>query len=186
MVKFMLYWQLSHRGINSCVCVCVWIESEREGTCFINPSKSSLERRHSLPKPSVMRSSGVSVPRTEIITDLRWCRTTTKYSLLAILWFLVKKIYLRFYDSILRFEFILYVSCRVKKAFLTTLIRILYAYVFILLCVLPSVEVTIFLIKMFLCIWYFFTKKNKKIERPNQTSSSLTSLLGWLWAKQLP
>jgi glutathione synthase/RimK-type ligase-like ATP-grasp enzyme len=62
--------------------VCVWIESEREreGTCFINPSKSSLERRHSLPKPSVMRSSGVSVPRTEITTDLRWRRTTTKYA----------------------------------------------------------------------------------------------------------
>jgi hypothetical protein len=44
-----------------------------------------MERRHSLPKPSVMSSSGVSVPRTEIITDLRWCRTTTKYILPVIL-----------------------------------------------------------------------------------------------------
>jgi len=103
-----------------CVCVCVWIESEREGTCFINPSKSSLERRHSLPKPSVMRSSGVSVPRTEIITDLRWCRTTTKYSLLAILWFLVKNFYLRFYDFTIRFyDLSLYYMFRVvsKKRF---------------------------------------------------------------------
>jgi len=35
---------------------------------------------------------------------------------------LVKIFYLRFYDSSLRFEFILYIPCRVKKIFLTTLL----------------------------------------------------------------
>lgn len=58
---------------------------ERE-TYFINPSKSSAERRHSLPKPSVIRSSGVSVPRTAITTDFRWCKTKIKYAALHSSW----------------------------------------------------------------------------------------------------
>ena len=39
-----------------------------------------------------------------------------------ILRFLVKNFYFQFYDSSLQVEFILYVPCRVKKAFLTTLV----------------------------------------------------------------
>jgi len=55
-------------------------ESRKNEKYLIKPAKSSTERQHSLHNPSVIRSSGVSVPRTAITTDCRWCRTTTKYA----------------------------------------------------------------------------------------------------------
>jgi hypothetical protein len=45
---------------------------------LINPSKSSMVREHSLHKPSVITSSGVSVPRIAMTTVLKLCKTTTK------------------------------------------------------------------------------------------------------------
>lgn len=51
-----------------------------EETCFKSPSKSFSVRTHSLHNTSVRRSSGVSVPRTAITTDLEWCKTTIKYA----------------------------------------------------------------------------------------------------------
>lgn len=61
---------------------------EREkGTCLINPSMSSATSGHSLHSPSVMRSSGVSVPRTVITTVLWWCRATTKYAASHLPWY---------------------------------------------------------------------------------------------------
>lgn len=53
-------------------------ERKREKQYFINPSKSSMVREHSLHKPSVIKSSGVSVPRTAMTTVFRSCKTTTK------------------------------------------------------------------------------------------------------------
>lgn len=45
-------------------------------------SNSPSVRQHSLPKLSVMRSSGVSVPLTAITTDFTLCKTTIKYAAL--------------------------------------------------------------------------------------------------------
>lgn len=64
---------------------------QEEDTCFINPSKSSIVRQVSLHSPSVRRSSGVSVPRTAITTDLVSCRTTMKYAAWHFPWYITNR-----------------------------------------------------------------------------------------------
>lgn len=76
--------------LRACECACATRkdqnERERERDYCSRLSKSPSVRQHSLPKPSVMRSSGVSVPLTAITTEFTLCKTTIKYAALHFPW----------------------------------------------------------------------------------------------------
>lgn len=52
-------------------CLCSEVRKRNNAKYFIKPAKSSAEMVHSLHNPSVIRSSGVSVPRIAITTVCR-------------------------------------------------------------------------------------------------------------------